>query len=106
MSVTYMAYTVLGAAVRLDKYSQKEKAYNHDLPDHWKLDPVSGRKLWRDVLGAQVLGGLNFGPGSKIEVVPAGDWESDVGIVGHVLSSCDHRSCKSDPSDLSLMSEL
>jgi hypothetical protein len=41
----------LGILVTFDKFiiTKKEKCFDHSYPEDWKLDPKSGKKLWREV---------------------------------------------------------
>ena|SRR5438309_4419747 len=111
MSVDYTVYVILGALNPewdQNNSSKKEKAFDHDFPDNWKFDPLTGEELWREVSETEDLEDFNFGPGPDIEVVYATGSCEDGTVVGHVLVTCDFRSYESNPKliNLPLVSEL
>lgn len=49
MSCSYTAYTIIGVPVDPSKLytEQRVKAFEHDHPEDWEVDPKSGKKLWK-----------------------------------------------------------
>lgn len=48
MGADYYAKVVIGVRVQASKLYEKKtvKAFDHDFPSDWKVDPKSGRSLW------------------------------------------------------------
>jgi hypothetical protein len=50
MGVDYSAYVVVGVRIPFDEVyeTKKVKAFPHDHPDDWEVDPKTGKRLWRE----------------------------------------------------------
>ena len=100
MGADYYAYVVLGVIVDSSKYERKVKAFQHDHPENWKVDPVSGKELWRIEGGRNVLEEMDFGVGPAISVIELG-YDTNRAAVG--LELC---TCQGEDGDLSGLSSL
>lgn len=88
MGVDYYAYAVFGARIDVSVFTRKTRAFKHEYPEDWAVDPKTGRKLWHEESGADVMEEqINFGPGPKIDVCEIG-YESGRAVVGIKLCKC------------------
>ena len=50
MSVSYHAYAVLGVRIPRKRFFrvERKKAFDHNCPEDWQVDPKTGKQLWCD----------------------------------------------------------
>ena len=99
MGVDYAAIAVVG--IRLHKSDlticSRVKAFPHNHPEDWKVDPITGNELWRDVeesvFGEYFEYGYDKLPGSKPLQTFHGDHEDEDPeiFIGRGVQTCSNR---------------
>ena len=103
MGADYRARVVLGVRQDTSKLSRKVPTFPHSHPREWKVDPLSGEKLWRMESGVNVMRNLDYGRGPEIEVAEIGCDSGEV-VVGLELCGCSGEGGVSDLSGIAAMS--
>ena len=78
------ASTILGVKVDSSAFVEKTRTFDHDFPDNWNVDPVSGRELWHKKIRNLDFKNFDFSSAKQITVTESGYKSGDF-IVGYVL---------------------